>query len=213
MAKAKVVGRVRMSNSAYHRGGKPSWWMRIGSGDSAKFVDIPQIRGDSTLEVTVDLPPGTASVTIGAGKGSDGVRATVVPIFLERASWLAFCNGRPGASAILAGVKVDGWKWRDADLDTPEASREVWQFTADEATADAACTTDEAVVRYGLATKFERAQDDSLAARLRRNREEVKRLESELALARAALDLTEQEVMSNAGASGLTIISATDVQG
>lgn len=213
MAKARITTDRRMSNRGYHAAGQPTWWARIGTGASAKFVELPTVRGDTALSVVVDLPPGTAEVSVGAGKGTNGVRATVVPVFLARETYIAFCNGRPGASCILSGTKVDGWKWRDVDTkEVPEDRREVWQFTTDETTADAACDADPAVVRYGLATKFERSADDSLSARLRRNREEVKRLEGELALARAALDLTEQEVMSNAGASGLTIISATDAQ-
>jgi hypothetical protein len=29
---------TRMSNSGYHRDGKPTWWVRLGEGDAARHV-------------------------------------------------------------------------------------------------------------------------------------------------------------------------------
>lgn len=67
----------RMSNSGYHRSGKPNWWARVGTGSEAKFLPIPRVRGDEYLTAEVDLPEGT-EVFIGAGKGKDSVRETIV---------------------------------------------------------------------------------------------------------------------------------------
>ncbi len=67
----------RMSNTGYHANGKPNWWARIGSGDSARFLQIPRVRGDNHLECEVDVPSGT-TVYIGVGKGSHKtIRETV----------------------------------------------------------------------------------------------------------------------------------------
>lgn len=67
-----------MSNTGYHQNGKPNWWARIGSGDSARFLPIPKVRGDAILDCEVDVPPGT-TVHCGAGKGSyKTVRETVI---------------------------------------------------------------------------------------------------------------------------------------
>lgn len=72
-----------MSNTGFHANGKPNWWARIGSGDTAKFLKIPQVRGDKPLDCEVDVPPGT-TVHIGAGKGSyKTVRQTVVTEEIE----------------------------------------------------------------------------------------------------------------------------------
>ena len=75
---SRIRTTTRMSNTAYHQLGKPNWWVRIGAGDTARFLRIPQVRGDAYLDVEVDLPPGT-TVYCGAGKGSHKtVRETVV---------------------------------------------------------------------------------------------------------------------------------------
>lgn len=67
----------RMSNAGYHANGKPVWWARVGQGDNARFLEIPHIRGDQSLECVVDVEPGT-TVHIGAGKGTHKtIRLTV----------------------------------------------------------------------------------------------------------------------------------------
>jgi hypothetical protein len=71
---SRLTTTARMSNAGYHANGKPSWWARA----NGQFLEIERVRGDSTLDVTVDLPPGT-EVTCGAGKGTyKTVRETVV---------------------------------------------------------------------------------------------------------------------------------------
>lgn len=78
MDKSRLKSTDRMSNKGYHANGRPTWWARIGSGDSAKFLDIPRVRGDEYLNVIVDVPPGTR-VYCGAGKGTHKtVRETIV---------------------------------------------------------------------------------------------------------------------------------------
>ena len=73
-----LVTTSRMSNTGFHANGKPNWWARIGSGDSARFLSIPRVRGDEVLDVVVDVEPGT-EVFCGAGKGTfKTVRCTVV---------------------------------------------------------------------------------------------------------------------------------------
>lgn len=80
---SRLKTRDRMSNTGYHRNGKPTWWARVGSGDDATFVRIPWTRGDDYLDCVVDLPPGT-TVFCGAGKGSrKTVRETVVTTAVE----------------------------------------------------------------------------------------------------------------------------------
>ena len=72
-----IRSRSSMSNTGYHQNGKPNWWARIGTGDSARFLDIPRVRGDSRLVCEVDVPAGT-QVYIGAGKGNyKTIRETV----------------------------------------------------------------------------------------------------------------------------------------
>lgn len=74
---SKLTTTDRMSNTGYHQNGKPTWWARVGSGDSARFLPIPRVRGDEFLDVEVDVPAGT-TVVCGAGKGSHKtVRQTV----------------------------------------------------------------------------------------------------------------------------------------
>jgi hypothetical protein len=68
---------VCMSNSGYHRCGKPNWWARIGQGDSAQFCKMKSVRGDEFLLIEVEVPDDTSQVFIGAGKGKDGVRETI----------------------------------------------------------------------------------------------------------------------------------------
>lgn len=63
----------RMSNSGYHRGGKPTWWARVDS----TFAKFQMVRGDSKLDqaATIELPgDGIYTLNCGAGKGKDGVR-------------------------------------------------------------------------------------------------------------------------------------------
>lgn len=77
---SKITVNDRMSNSAYHRCGKPCWWIRLGDGDGARFLRIPEIRGDQYLAVTLDRAEhGLRSgdkLSIGVGpRGKDGVRS------------------------------------------------------------------------------------------------------------------------------------------
>ena len=75
---SRLTTTSRMSNTGYHQHGKPIWWARVGSGDSARFLKIPKVRGDAILDCEVDVPPGT-TVFCGAGKGfHKTVRETVV---------------------------------------------------------------------------------------------------------------------------------------
>jgi hypothetical protein len=72
-----------MSNTGYHVNGKPCWWARVGSGDGARFLTIPRVRGDQMLSCVVDVEPGTV-VSIGAGKGSHKtIRETVITTEIE----------------------------------------------------------------------------------------------------------------------------------
>lgn len=98
----------RMSNTGYHENNKPNWWARVGSGSTATWLAIPWVRGDRTLEVEVDVPPGTV-VHCGAGKGDHKtVRATVTTTMLrptEAASaeeWIAWHEYRLAATADKA---------------------------------------------------------------------------------------------------------------
>jgi hypothetical protein len=77
---SRLRTRKSMSNTGYHQNGKPTWWARIGEGETAKFIQIPWTRGDKRLDCVVDLPVGT-TVVCGAGKGTyKTVRETVVTV-------------------------------------------------------------------------------------------------------------------------------------
>lgn len=76
--KSRIKSSGSMSNTGYHQNGKPTWWARIGTGNSAEWLDVGHVRGDYQLDRIVDCPPGT-KVYIGAGKGSHKtIRETVV---------------------------------------------------------------------------------------------------------------------------------------
>lgn len=40
--KSRLTTTDRMSNTGYHSNGKPNWWARIGSGDSAVTTAIEE---------------------------------------------------------------------------------------------------------------------------------------------------------------------------
>ena len=65
----------RMSNTQYHRWGKPKWWAKTpGTGN---FLDLPYTRADEYLLALLSVPPGTV-IEIGAGpRSSHGVRETI----------------------------------------------------------------------------------------------------------------------------------------
>lgn len=89
MTQSRLKTTERMSNTGYHANGKPNWWARIGSGDSAEWVDIPRTRGDRVLDCVVNLPPGT-TIFCGAGKGNyKTVRQTVTTTAIEETSNVA----------------------------------------------------------------------------------------------------------------------------
>lgn len=68
-----------MSNRQYHLNGRPCWWARIGSGDSARFLDIPRTRGDEDLVCTVEVEDDVKVIYIGVGPNNkNGVREKVV---------------------------------------------------------------------------------------------------------------------------------------
>lgn len=82
MSSSKIQFSDCLSNSGYHREGKPNWWAMI----DGKFVEIGWHRGDRPLCVEVAVPVGT-QVEIGVGKAeykkSDKIRATIVTTELE----------------------------------------------------------------------------------------------------------------------------------
>ena len=69
----RVVSHDRMSNSGYHRGGKPNWWLRRSTGE---FLKIPWVRGDKIFDEELELSTGV--YTLGVGKGRDGVRTKIL---------------------------------------------------------------------------------------------------------------------------------------
>lgn len=77
MAKIRVKSDNRMSNTRYHASGKPCWWIRIGD----TFLDIPRVRGDEYLDVTIDVdrhPTERIMVYYGVGpKDRHGVRESM----------------------------------------------------------------------------------------------------------------------------------------
>lgn len=92
----------RMSNTGYHHNGKPNWWARIGTGSDARFLPIPKVRGDETLDVVVDVPPGT-TVHCGSGRGSyKTVRQTVVTVPVEATGDESPTSSHGNPDAILA---------------------------------------------------------------------------------------------------------------
>lgn len=73
---SRIVSSKRQSNSGFHRSGQPKWWARTGEGATARFLNLEKTRGDRHLDCEVDVPVGT-EVTIGVGRGKDGVRECV----------------------------------------------------------------------------------------------------------------------------------------
>ena len=68
-----------MSNRQYHLNGRPCWWARVGSGESAQFLRIPRTRGDEDLSCTVEVDDDVKEIYIGVGPNNQhGVRETVV---------------------------------------------------------------------------------------------------------------------------------------
>ena len=67
-----IASRSKQSNSAYHRTGKPTWWVAYQAGDKREFVKIPYTRGDVRLEVTIEIPADVTELFIGAGKTGAG---------------------------------------------------------------------------------------------------------------------------------------------
>jgi len=58
--------------------GCPRWWARVGSGDNARFLDIPKVRGDNDLRCTVEVEDDVTVIYIGVGPNNKhGVRETV----------------------------------------------------------------------------------------------------------------------------------------
>ena len=75
-----VTSSDRMSNSGWRRCGCPTWWARIGSGDDARFLEISRVAGDEYLRAYLDIPihpTEEQELTIGCGKGRDGIRETL----------------------------------------------------------------------------------------------------------------------------------------
>lgn len=93
----------RMSNTGYHANGKPNWWARIGSGNDAKFIEIPRVRGDEYLDCVVDLPAGT-TVFIGAGKGTHKtVREKLVTEMIDNETIFAVID-TDGTRIVVWGI-------------------------------------------------------------------------------------------------------------
>lgn len=65
---SRIKTTQRMSNTSYHANGNPNWWVRVGSGPTAQFLQIDKARGDDYLDCVVDLPVGTV-VYCGTGNG------------------------------------------------------------------------------------------------------------------------------------------------
>jgi hypothetical protein len=156
MAKYRIQSAGRMSNRQYHAQGKPTWWARIGSGDDARFVTLPRIRGDEKLNVIVSLDA-EDDLHIGVGKGDGGVRETVTPLALEQKTFAVFGIGQAASKLIREG-KPATLPWPNADefergaQEIKAAENDPRRFivtvVTDASTLDAATDKDDAVLYY-----------------------------------------------------------------
>jgi hypothetical protein len=89
MKTINIKSRSKMSNSAYHRTGKPTWWAAYKVDGKMTFIKIPYLRGDAQLDCDVDVPDNVTEIFIGAGKtgagkSCDPYRETItVPVTAE----------------------------------------------------------------------------------------------------------------------------------
>lgn len=74
MAKIQLESSGRMSNTAYHQTGKPTWWAYYKDGEETCWLKIPETRGDQRLNCETEIPDDfTGTIYIGVGKrGSKG---------------------------------------------------------------------------------------------------------------------------------------------
>ena len=109
--KSRIYIANRMSNKDYHSTHSKTWWVRV----SGEFMEIGQIRGDSTLDITVDLPVGTL-VEAGCGPtGRSGVRAKVktAPLSTGRTWKVRMEDKKVKYLSVLDGIyhQWDGSEW------------------------------------------------------------------------------------------------------
>lgn len=70
----QLKSQSRMSNRQYQRFGKPRWWARTNDG----FLDLPYVRGDDYLDVSVEIPDDCKEIVIGCGPNNRyGIREIV----------------------------------------------------------------------------------------------------------------------------------------
>jgi hypothetical protein len=72
MKTINIKSRSKMSNSAYHRTGKPTWWAGYKVDGKMTFVKIAYLRGDAQLDCVVEVPDNVTEIFIGAGKSGAG---------------------------------------------------------------------------------------------------------------------------------------------
>jgi hypothetical protein len=72
MKTINIKSRSKMSNSAYHRTGKPTWWAGYKVDGKMTFVKIAYLRGDAQLDCVVEVPDNVTEIFIGAGKTGAG---------------------------------------------------------------------------------------------------------------------------------------------
>lgn len=71
-----VTSNRKQSNSGFNRSGgnrsnRAHWWMRRDN----EFISLPdRVRGDSRIDIEMDLKPG--EYTLGVGTGKDAIRET-----------------------------------------------------------------------------------------------------------------------------------------
>lgn len=112
--KIRVRSSNRMSNSGYHRSGKPTWWARVGD----TFARFGQHRGDSKINAwgTISLEcDGIYTMDMGVGKGKDGCREkdTIVAVTNSEGESIAEYIGADDAKKIRKLV-ADGMSYSAA---------------------------------------------------------------------------------------------------
>ena len=104
--KVNVYTGNTLSNSGFHRAGKPNWWLQR---DATKgFVRIPQIRGDQRVDLDLELTPGAYTLGTGPTRGKDSrrIHIQVTAPTVEGKDWDAL-DAIAKAAKALAEVPAD----------------------------------------------------------------------------------------------------------
>lgn len=77
MATVELESDGKMSNTAYHQTGKPTWWAYYkDSNNSTVWLELPKVRGDQKLRANVTVPDDFVGI-IYYGVGKAGAKGSI----------------------------------------------------------------------------------------------------------------------------------------